>query len=933
MPEVKINSDQLSGVNTEVKEKIDIGLGLMTPPAVDAVQVSYSSSTDNQNEKDFLLARTFRSGGGAVIEYSYMINDQGYIFCNPTTLVSKKIPSKTISQFPGNDWTGEPSFLYAIHTPSIGTIANYGIANVNSFASTEALGLLAYQGLLGNEKTIVAKLDALKGFCLKHWLDNISRIKNEIYNFSKSEQMKESYPDDKKTFQKKHPLVLHTKNEYSEILASLESLETTLVAATSQFEEDMKSTLTPLQKKKAKKNVKKKGADINWHSDSYQQRARERIQQLIATDEKLTDEKKTEIYGNYWEYMNSGLRHNEMVSRLYPWEINGIEWGSVETGSTSNENAVADLIEITIQRAETLKKIEEEGLDNKLFNDFMKNKLAIDRNIKEAKEVESILEEMKKTEPGKEELNKILSFIKDKLKAPICIYQYNVLSREMINISKLVHTDQASPQAKEAIQKINSGIVVFNQRHQGKVTVAPKSKVRDVDVYITFPELKGFAKYWENKDSNVFNEQRAAIYAEIAKKIINQPYVDDNRQLVIAKEKGFELLEMSEDIKQHKEAQAREGYVYIDKKTGRYISRYQGEIHEGSVLEGDFLDTTINSDALINDFEDPKVKHKILTVISQRGHARISKNETVYRPNHDVTHACRKAFYLESTMQMLIENNIQPWQKILEDFSEKEKACLHLAAYLSRSGRTNEKGSSEDPTATERSANIFQKIATDLGFDQMLIEKIAGLIKTHMAIGKSSYVSPKDQAYKRLLDFSHSLDLVRCNSWREFFEDEAEYEQEKNLRPTKVFQFELVKGLNELISKDPAQTEQAKNIVSNLLELAKKACELTGVPVRYNKFSAEEKVQNDDLTPKDSEVTALLTGQGFFVADKTTLKALRGHWTNHVGEMLATLAMLERPGQLSPRPVLFTGTSSSQVVQHGETRNVDEKKSTKPGGK
>eukprot|EP00456_Euglypha_rotunda_P094235 TRINITY_DN9988_c0_g1_i19.p1 TRINITY_DN9988_c0_g1~~TRINITY_DN9988_c0_g1_i19.p1 ORF type:complete len:257 (+),score=2.46 TRINITY_DN9988_c0_g1_i19:180-950(+) len=113
-----------------------------------------------------------------------------------------------------------------------------------------------------------------------------------------------------------------------------------------------------------------------------------------------------------------------------------------------------------------------------------------------------------------------------------------------------------------------------------------------------------------------------------------------------------------------------------------------------------------------------------------------SYQNVIYRPNHDVTHAIRQVFYLDTVINYLIQNQIEPsqgpWLSFLKIFTSEELACLRLAAFMYRAGRTNEKGSSTDITALERSANLFKIVASQLEFAQELIKSASALMKQYI---------------------------------------------------------------------------------------------------------------------------------------------------------------------------------------------------------
>jgi hypothetical protein len=97
-------------------------------------------------------------------------------------------------------------------------------------------------------------------------------------------------------------------------------------------------------------------------------------------------------------------------------------------------------------------------------------------------------------------------------------------------------------------------------------------------------------------------------------------------------------------------------------------------------------------------------------------------------------------------------------------------ACLKLAMFLFRSGRTNELGWNDDTNYSPRSACIFSHVASELGFNKTMVELIAQSFDFEAPL-KSTYFwaqksSAKANLYQTLFHIVHTLELSRCFSSR-----------------------------------------------------------------------------------------------------------------------------------------------------------------------
>lgn len=79
---------------------------------------------------------------------------------------------------------------------------------------------------------------------------------------------------------------------------------------------------------------------------------------------------------------------------------------------------------------------------------------------------------------------------------------------------------------------------------------------------------------------------------------------------------------MSEEIEKNPHL-AEEGKLYLKSK-GNYISRYNGKIYAGSLLEGEYKNPNIDMTALDKKLSNLNFKNEVLSITSKRGHALIN---------------------------------------------------------------------------------------------------------------------------------------------------------------------------------------------------------------------------------------------------------------------------------------------------------------------
>lgn len=100
------------------------------------------------------------------------------------------------------------------------------------------------------------------------------------------------------------------------------------------------------------------------------------------------------------------------------------------------------------------------------------------------------------------------------------------------------------------------------------------------------------------------------------------------------------------------------------------------------------------------------------------------KDIYAYRPNHGVTHSIRQLIYVKEYMQLISDHGKSNYKDALNHLTGQEKACLDLAMFLYRSGRTNEAAGSANWYNTYRSRRIYEQIALGYGYQKDLISLI-----------------------------------------------------------------------------------------------------------------------------------------------------------------------------------------------------------------
>lgn len=468
---------------------------------VDSTKQAYYQHLSNPEiPEDFLLARTFRSGkegkvGGIEVELAYLENEPGYIFANPTTVVSSEFASKTISQLPGNDWSCQPSLLFSVKANSRISIAGHGLASLNSFSSTQAVilsGKLLARETAGKEPlTFTQKMESVQEILKKNWTESINKLKEEIAALE--EKQFSPAKTDKKVY-KPFTLLFHAEKEYNQLLYSLEELYTHLrdahnlfnarfnlpikphplaeiVGKTKGSSETLASSfsgiqgqngsisLRPAQRKKIARQMAQAVGSYKSFAIRKEAELREKGQftaeHVKSKKERIQQERS--LYEEYMDYIDTGARHNELVSRVYPWEITGIECGGDDS---SRVNAVESMIVTLEKRQQLLFELQREGVRHPLFTDFMMNKLSLEHPDQSYSDLEGRLGDLIKE---KKYLASILKEIKAQLIQPVQLYEYSPTKRELINISELIMT------YRESFELFLAGVHIKERSKYGKL--------------------------------------------------------------------------------------------------------------------------------------------------------------------------------------------------------------------------------------------------------------------------------------------------------------------------------------------------------------------------------------------------------------------------------------------------------------------------------
>tara|TARA_R110002110_G_scaffold415807_1_gene656407 strand:- start:15994 stop:16923 length:930 start_codon:yes stop_codon:yes gene_type:complete len=217
-----------------------------------------------------------------------------------------------------------------------------------------------------------------------------------------------------------------------------------------------------------------------------------------------------------------------------------------------------------------------------------------------------------------------------------------------------------------------------------------------------------------------------------------------------------------------------------------------------------------------------------------------SKEFTVFHPNHDSTHATRQWIISQRLLTSISEMGSNRWRNIAKSFTREENACVRLAAFCLRIGRLNEDSVHLGSQHVLRSAQMFQILATQLGFGLSLLRNIAEA----MSKGKPKFIAQeryngfegeedeqkldKAKLAREVLNMTHRMDLVRC--W-----------DSKGTKKYKAIKEPIVKSLHYLLE----DAEMAEILSVAYLRFACKLCECTGSKVKVLELDVHAPYQID----------------------------------------------------------------------------------------
>ncbi|NDH08309.1 MAG: hypothetical protein EBY16_01595 [Gammaproteobacteria bacterium] len=227
---------------------------------------------------------------------------------------------------------------------------------------------------------------------------------------------------------------------------------------------------------------------------------------------------------------------------------------------------------------------------------------------------------------------------------------------------------------------------------------------------------------------------------------------------------------------------------------------------------------------------------------------RNNEGEIAYHPNHGTSHGLRQREYQIQYLELIKQQGSTEFQIAAQHLTEQELEIMKLSAFMHRLGRTNERGFFEDSLYGPRSQQIFTAIASDLGFEQSLIEFVAGTMSnfrsdddlkkqnSHDCSADPVFTAfqdlPKGCArqkailFERLIEMGHQTDLVRCWVQHQYGPVHAAI--------SKRFDGILEDGC------DPSQ------LTEKFLLMATELCKGSGAPIRLLK---------EHITPRDDAIT------------------------------------------------------------------------------
>ncbi|AUH73220.1 SidE phosphodiesterase domain-containing protein [Legionella sainthelensi] len=194
----------------------------------------------------------------------------------------------------------------------------------------------------------------------------------------------------------------------------------------------------------------------------------------------------------------------------------------------------------------------------------------------------------------------------------------------------------------------------------------------------------------------------------------------------------------------------------------------------------------------------------------------------VYKQNHGTGHALRQMIYTDAIINKMAVDGNSKGRAIAQAINSNPeiKSALKLAAYCKRIGRTLDHEKDNRGPATiysKRSADIFEQIAKELGFNHNLIQIIKEGMLEHTLNKKHTLDSYQDVAgingkalryfTENVLMSAHRIDLTRI--------------------------FSVRRGALENSLQYYFDNSQLKEVVNNLVEMGCKANAMTGNKVAH----------------------------------------------------------------------------------------------------
>lgn len=214
------------------------------------------------------------------------------------------------------------------------------------------------------------------------------------------------------------------------------------------------------------------------------------------------------------------------------------------------------------------------------------------------------------------------------------------------------------------------------------------------------------------------------------------------------------------------------------------------------------------------------------------------QNLIAYHTNHGTSHGIRQDKLSAAYLQLIKRQGNAIAFETANALTQEEEACLQLAAFLFRSGRTNELGWRDDKTYGKRSAVIFKQVAIDLGFNTAVVDLITLCFDYH-SINETINPLPghsmektrnKLNLFTSILKLSHESDLIRVNM------DGYAKQREPIVE-------ELEKVLN--------QKSDTGSLADSLLLYAGQLCAETGAPITDGKLREQVNQSfNEFKTPR-----------------------------------------------------------------------------------